>query len=107
MGFARPFKIDITVLLVRVTGKSDGLDVQVTYNMVDVYDEEKKIASMAKTTGCTAAIVARMLARGDIPQKGIQWPVYIIKGKLFKELLSVLRARGDEIKETVTKTRKI
>jgi len=98
---------DITVLLVRVAGRSGDVDVQVRYDMVDVYDEEKKITSMAKTTGYTAAIVARMVAGGDIPQKGVQWPVHVIRGELFEELLSMLRTRGVEIKESATKTRKI
>ena len=62
---------------------------------------------MAKTTGYTAAILARILGRGTITEKGIQWPVRIIQGGLFEELLSSLRIRGVEITETITKTREI
>jgi saccharopine dehydrogenase-like NADP-dependent oxidoreductase len=98
---------DITVLLVRVTGKSEGKDIDVTYDMVDEYDEEHKMTSMAKTTGLTAAIIARMLAQGEVKKKGIQWPVRVIRGELFEELLSSLRKRGVEITETITKTRSV
>lgn len=70
--------------------------------MVDYYDDEKGITSMAKTTGYTAAIIARMLARGALPEKGIRWPVRIIKGELFEELLSSLRDRGVHVIEIVT-----
>jgi lysine 6-dehydrogenase len=98
---------DITVLLVRVTGKRGGLDVDVTYDMVDEYDEEYKTTSMAKTTGFTAALVARMLAQGTIKKKGIQWPVRVIQGELFEELLSNLRKRGVEVTETITNTRSV
>ena len=94
---------DITVLLVKVSGKSNAIDKQVSYSMVDVYDEEKNVTSMAKTTGYTAAIIARMVAKGEIRQKGSQWPIYIIKGTLFKELLEKLQKRGVTVKETVTK----
>jgi lysine 6-dehydrogenase len=97
---------DITILLVRVNGKKDGSDIQINYDLVDFYEEEKKITSMAKTTGYTAAIIARILARGDILQRGIQWPVRVIRGQLFDELLRSLRARGVEVTETVTTTRK-
>jgi len=97
---------DITILLVRVNGKKDGSDIQISYDLVDFYDEEKKITSMAKTTGYTAAIIARILARGDISQRGIQWPVRVIRGQLFDELLRNLRARGVEVTETVTTTKK-
>lgn len=98
---------DITVLLVRASGKSGGLDIDVNYEMVDEYDEEHRVTSMAKTTGFTAAIIARILARGAVKKKGIQWPVRVINGPLFEELLSSLRERGVEITETVTKTRSV
>jgi lysine 6-dehydrogenase len=98
---------DITVLLVRASGKSDGLDIDVTYDMLDEYDEKYQITSMAKTTGYTAAIIARILGSGSIKEKGIQWPVRVIKGELFEELLSSLLERGVEITETITKTRNV
>ncbi len=75
---------DITVLLVRVSGKSGDLEVDVTYDMIDEYDEEHKITSMAKTTGYTAAIIARILGSGAVKKKGIQWPVRVIKGRAIR-----------------------
>jgi lysine 6-dehydrogenase len=96
---------DLTVLLVRAEGSKNGDEVSVSYDMVDFYDEEKAITSMAKTTGYTAAIVARMVGRGEIKTPGIQWPVRIIRGDLLLDLLSGLRARGVEITETVTLSR--
>jgi saccharopine dehydrogenase-like NADP-dependent oxidoreductase len=98
---------DITVLLVRASGKSDGLDIDVTYDMLDEYDEKTQITSMAKTTGYTAAIIARILGSGSIKEKGIQWPVRVIKGELFEKLLNSLLERGVEITETITKTRNV
>lgn len=95
---------DLTVLLVRVEGRKGDSEMCVTYEMVDLYDEDKGITSMAKTTGYTAAIIARMLARGDIQKKGIQWPVRIIKGKLFEELMDSLREKGVEVTENILKT---
>jgi lysine 6-dehydrogenase len=96
---------DLTVLLVRAEGSKNGDEVSVSYDMVDFYDEEKAITSMAKTTGYTAAIVARMVGRGEIKTPGIQWPVRIIRGDLLSDLLSGLRLRGVEITETVTLSR--
>ncbi len=98
---------DITVLQVNASGKSGGRDINVNYEMLDEYDEEHHVTSMAKTTGFTAAIIARILARGAVTKKGIQWPVRIIKGELFEELLSSLRVRGVEVSETITKTRSV
>ena len=98
---------DITVLLVRVEGRKDGSNVTISYDMVDYYDEDSGVTSMAKTTGYTTAIVARMLGRGAVTERGIQWPVRVIGGGLFEELLSKLRERGIEVSETVTTTREI
>jgi lysine 6-dehydrogenase len=96
---------DLTVLLVRVSGIKDGKEMNFSYDMVDLYEEDKQITSMAKTTGYTAAIIARMLGRGAIKQKGIQWPVHVIRGELCDELLGSLRERGVVVTETVTTTR--
>ncbi|MBN2335305.1 saccharopine dehydrogenase NADP-binding domain-containing protein [Candidatus Bathyarchaeota archaeon] len=98
---------DITVLLVRVSGVKNGKEVKVSYDMVDFYDEENQITSMAKTTGYSAAIIARMLGRGAIKEKGIQWPVRVIHGDLCEELLGSLRERGVVVTETVTTTREV
>jgi len=94
---------DVTILLVRIVGKKGNSHMCITYEMVDFYDEEKGITSMARTTGYTAAIIARMLARGDINQKGIHWPVHIIKGKLFEEFMKSLKKRGIEVTEKILK----
>jgi saccharopine dehydrogenase-like NADP-dependent oxidoreductase len=96
---------DITVLQVSVSGKKGGIDIDVNYEMLDEYDEKAGVTSMAKTTGFTAAIIARILGSGAVKKKGIQWPVRVIRGELFEELLSSLRKRGVEITETITKTR--
>ncbi len=96
---------DLTVLLVRVSGTKDGSETVFSYDMVDFYDEENQITSMAKTTGYTAALIARMLGRGAIEQKGIQWPVRVIQGELCDELLGSLRERGVTVTEMVTTTR--
>ncbi|MGD2142683.1 MAG: saccharopine dehydrogenase C-terminal domain-containing protein [Candidatus Bathyarchaeota archaeon] len=95
---------DLTVLLVRVEGIEGNSEKVVTYEMVDFYDEERGITSMAKTTGYTAAIIARMLARGDIEGAGIHWPIRVIRDRLFDDLLTSLRKRGVEITEHILTT---
>ncbi len=85
---------DITVLLVRASGKSGGLDIDVNYEMVDEYDEEHRVTSMAKTTGFTAAIIARILARGAVKKKGIQWPVRVINGRTLRGTAKQPQGKG-------------
>ncbi|MCX6655339.1 MAG: hypothetical protein NTY03_09490 [Candidatus Bathyarchaeota archaeon] len=91
---------DITVLRVIVDGEKGGSWASYTFDMVDFYDMERKVTSMAKTTAYTAAIVARMLGRGEIPERGFVTPVKGIKGRLLKHLLDELAKRGVTIKQT-------
>jgi lysine 6-dehydrogenase len=93
---------DITVLRVIVDGVKDARRTCYTFDMVDFYDEERAVTSMAKTTSYTAAIVARMLGRGEISEKGLVPPVKAIRGDLFHRLLGELADRGVTIKQAVT-----
>ena len=95
---------DLTVLLVKVDGKKGNSKIAVSYEMIDYYDEEKGVTSMAKTTGYTAALIARMLARGEFKEKGIHWPVRLIRGKLFGKLMKDLRERGVQVTENILQT---
>jgi lysine 6-dehydrogenase len=97
-----PEERDITVLRVRVKGEKDGEETVYNYEMVDRYDDEKGITSMAKTTSYTAAIVARMLGRGEITEKGYVPPVKVLRGGKLAELLVQLEERGVKIAKTVT-----
>ena len=92
---------DITVLRVRVEGEKGGSWAGYTFDMVDFYDVDRKVTSMAKTTAYTAAIVARMLGRGEIPERGYVPPAKGIRGVLLKQLLDELAKRGVTIKQTV------
>ena len=90
---------DITVLRVIVEGEKDGHWASYSFDMVDRYDEEKKVTSMAKTTAYPAAIVTRMLGRGDIRERGFVPPVKAIREDLLKQLLDELAKRGVTIKQ--------
>jgi lysine 6-dehydrogenase len=93
---------DITVLRVAVEGVKDNCETCYTFDMVDFYDEHRGITSMARTTGYTAAIVARMLGCGSISEKGLVPPVKSVRGKLFRRLLQGLAERGVQVTETIT-----
>ena len=99
-----PGEKDITVLRVRVQGEVDGEETVYNYDMVDRYDEEKGVTSMAKTTSYTAALVARMLVRGEIKEKGYVPPVKVLRGGKLAELLAQLEDRGVYITKTVTRS---
>ncbi len=83
-------EVDITVMKVIVSGIKNGKARTITYDLYDEYDPESGIHSMARTTGYTATITARMLLNGMYDQKGVSPPEYLGRKKecvdfLFKE----------------------
>ena len=93
---------DITVLRVIVEGVKNSKKTLYRFDMVDFYDKEKGFTSMARTTGYTAAIIARMIGRGEIMEKGLVPPVKVIREDLFLKLIGELREKGVLVKQVVT-----
>jgi saccharopine dehydrogenase-like NADP-dependent oxidoreductase len=69
--------------------------------MVDRYDEKLGFTSMGRTTAFTGAIVARMIARGDLQARGLFTPEQVITGRLLDQLLAELAAANVRFEETV------
>jgi lysine 6-dehydrogenase len=85
---------DITVFRVDAVGDKDGRRWRLRADMVDRYDEVLGFTSMARTTSFTGAIVARMIAHGDIRAAGVLPPEQLVAGPLFDRLLDELAASG-------------
>ena len=95
---------DITVFRVEAVGEKAGRLRKYKVEMVDRYDEALGFTSMARTTAFTGAIVARMIARGDVKATGVLPPEQIITGSLFEQLVSELAAEGIRFDVTIEKT---
>ena len=68
---------------------------------MDETDVKTCQSSMARTTGFPAAIMARMLARGEFREPGVFAPEQVaIKGEVMPRMLAELSARGVAISET-------
>lgn len=86
---------DITVMKVIVEGRKEGKNKRYTYGLLDRYDRETQTHSMARTTGYTATVTARMLALGMYERKGIIPPEYIGKEpECVDHLIKELGKRG-------------
>ena len=83
---------DITTLRVTVIGEKDGRPATRSAVLVDRYDERTGFTSMARTTAFTAAIAARMVARGDLPHPGGPFvtPEQAIYGDLYHMMIDEL-----------------
>ena len=95
---------DITVMKIVAEGETKEKKVRYTYELYDKYDAATDTHSMARTTGYTATMAVRMLAKGLYTEKGISPPEYIGKDtECVKFMLKGLEKRGVFYKELVEK----
>ncbi len=94
----KPGEQDLTVLEIRVKGIQSGQQNSETYRMIDYFDTENNISSMARTTGYTCAAAARLLLNFDI-KSGVLAPEALgQKSQYFTNLLADLARHHIEIK---------
>lgn len=93
---------DLTVMRVEVSGSKDGAAVTYTWDLYDEYDPKTRFTSMARTTGFTNVLVARMLASGALKRPGVT-PPELLGGDpaVFQGVMDGLARRGVELKRTV------
>lgn len=95
---------DITLFRVETVGEKGEHPRRYKIEMIDRYDEVSGFTSMARTTAFTGAIVARMLARGDLQVIGAVSPEQVITGPLFDKLVAELAALNIRFDITLERT---
>jgi len=97
----KPADEDFTFLRVVVDGESAGEQVRITYELLDRFDPRTNISSMARTTGYTATMVARLLAHGGVRETGIIPPEHIGRSAERTDfILAGLQQRGITVTES-------
>jgi lysine 6-dehydrogenase len=81
---------DLTLFRVEVTGDKQGQPRRYQIEMVDRYDKALGFTSMARTTAFTGAILARMVACGELRARGVQTPERVVTGRVFERLVGEL-----------------
>lgn len=94
---------DITIFRVEAVGKKASAWHKYKLEMIDRFDESSGFTSMARTTAFPAAIVARMIARGEVEAGGIVTPEEVMNGVLFRRLVEDMAAMGIRFSQTSEK----
>lgn len=89
---------DLVAMINIFEGIKDNQPMRLTSSMLIERDLDTGIMAMSKGVGYTAAIVAKMIARGEISQRGVLSPMTDIPVNLFMERL---KKRGIMINETM------
>jgi len=93
---------DHTIMKIVIEGMKDDKKLRYTYDMLDRYDREKGIISMARTTGYTCTAVARVLLEGKFNQKGIIPPEYLGKNtEVYRSVIDYLAKRNVVFSEEI------
>lgn len=91
-------KDDVVLLRVNVSGIEKGEEKTYQYEMVTYKDRKKHVTAMARATATTISVVAQMVAKGIITDKGVFPPEQIVPGK---EYIKEMAKRGVQITEIV------
>ncbi|MCG3222961.1 MAG: saccharopine dehydrogenase, partial [Candidatus Heimdallarchaeota archaeon] len=93
---------DLTVMKVTVEGIKEEKKLRYSFYMIDKYDKEKKIISMARTTGYTCTAIVKQIIEGVYDKKGIIPPEYLGKHlETYKAIIEELAKRNVIIKEEI------
>ena len=96
----QPGEEDLTVMRVITEGLKDGKRLRYTWDLFDRLDKQTGVHSMARTTGYTATMVARLLSKGLYNRKGVSAPEYLGNdANIVKFLFDGLKERGVVYKE--------
>jgi len=92
---------ELTVLRVTVSGTREGASKTLTFDLFDHTDRTTGATSMARTTGFPCAIVARLLAEGDVTEPGIQPVEFLGKSdEIYTKIVDGLARRGVKLHES-------
>jgi saccharopine dehydrogenase-like NADP-dependent oxidoreductase len=94
---------DLTVMRIIVEGRRGEEEIRRQFDLLDYYDDDRRVASMSRTTGYTCAAVARLVANGSFRRPGIVPPEYIGRDSAaYSAVIELLAARGVTMRHTDT-----
>ena len=91
----KPGEEDFTIMRIIIDEEWNGKIKQTTYHLLDRYDRNNEIISMARTTGYTCTAVAELVLDGKFQQHGINPPEFVgrVNG-CFESVLEYLAQRN-------------
>ena len=82
---------DLVVIRIIVTGLNEEKPIQHIFECIDYGDQADKISAYSKMTAFPASIIAQLIAREDIKEKGVLKQEQVVPARLF---LAELDSRG-------------
>jgi len=89
---------DVVLLRALGKGKKDGKKIHLDYMMIDYFDNKNNITAMMRTTGYPTSIIAQMIERNIIKERGVFCCEEIVPCKPF---FDELKKRNIQIKKKI------
>jgi saccharopine dehydrogenase-like NADP-dependent oxidoreductase len=91
---------DIVVLKVETRGVKNNKEMTYVYDLLDFYDKRRGVTAMARTTAYPASIVAQLILKKALKEKGVVPPERIgMDNRLFRIFSENLESHGININE--------
>lgn len=91
----RPEEPEFTVMRVRIKGSKGKSEKEIVYDLLDRYDDKKKISSMARTTGFTGTAGVELILEKKFTKKGVHPPELVGSDETcFSFVLDYLKERN-------------
>ncbi len=94
---AREGDEDVCIIRAKCTGKTDGKRAEALVDLYEYYDGRTGFTSMERTTGWHAAIVASLMAHGEIRKGAVPVELAMTGERMIREC----RSRGMQVTESV------
>lgn len=95
---------EFTVMRIEISGRLEGRNRKIVYNLYDEYDPSSKLSSMARTTGFTATACAELVLQNRFTGKGVYPPELLgMDPDNFEFVMDYLATRKVIYKKTETK----
>jgi len=89
---------DVVLLRVWITGIKSNQKRTLTYEMIDYFDDKTKFSAMMRTTSFPTSIIAQMIVRGIITERGVFTPEQCVP---LQPLLEELKKRSIIINSSI------
>jgi len=92
---------DIVAMLIDVIGLKNAKRIHFQYRMLERFDKRRKVTAMARTTAYTTSVVAQLVAKQVITEKGVIPTEKLgMNKKVYNRFMSMMKKKGVTVKET-------
>ncbi len=104
MKLKKPETPDIVAMLIDVIGLKNAKRIHFQYHMLERFDRKRKVTAMGRTTAYTASVVAQLVAKRIIIEKGVIPTEKLgMNKRVYTRFISMMKKKGVTVKETKKK----